>query len=191
MKVPEHLILEIMDGKPIHYKGYREVLAGTKSFSEITGSSTLQSLIVTHIVMLLGKTLDESLFTVLTSEAGIHLNKHNNLAGDILVFDTATLPISSINEHYAEVAPRVVVEVDISADPMDIDPDTYFFQKTQKLLSFGVEKVIWIMTKSQKVTVATAGADWQVKDWGKPVEILDGVSFNIGAYLAAKGSPFA
>lgn len=39
--VPEYLIYEIMDGKPIHYKGYREVLAGTKTVGEIMGSSSL------------------------------------------------------------------------------------------------------------------------------------------------------
>jgi len=42
-KVPDHLIYEIIDGKPIHYRGYREVMAGKKTFSEIRGSSTLQA----------------------------------------------------------------------------------------------------------------------------------------------------
>jgi Uma2 family endonuclease len=190
-KVPEYLIYEIMDGKPIHYKGYREVLAGTKTFSEIMGSSGLQSLIITHLVMLLGKQLDEQVYTVLTSEVGIHLSNYNNLAGDILVFDNKTLPIEAIDEHYLQIPAKIAIEVDITADPTDIDPHTYMFKKTEKLLDFGVERVIWITTQSKKVTVATRNEDWQVKDWNKDVEIMEGITFNIGKYLANKGSAYA
>ena len=35
--VPRHLIYEIMDGKPIYYKGYWDVLSGKKTASEIMG----------------------------------------------------------------------------------------------------------------------------------------------------------
>ncbi len=191
MKVPEYLIYEIMDGKPIHYKGYREVLAGTKTYADIMGSSTLQALIVTQLILTIGRQLNEELFTMLSSEAGLHLDKRNNLAGDILIFDNATLPIDAIDEFYAQVPPRVVIEVDIAADPTDVDTDGYIFQKTQKLLNFGVEKVIWVTTQAKKVTVATQDADWQIKDWHKDIDVLDGVSFNIGAYLTKKGSPYA
>lgn len=44
IKVPDCLIYEIMDGQPIHYKGYQDVLNGTKTAKEIMGSSSLQSL---------------------------------------------------------------------------------------------------------------------------------------------------
>lgn len=190
-KVPDYLIYEIMDGKPIHYNGYREVLAGTKTFGEIMGSSSLQSLIVTHLVVLIGKQLDEDQLTVLTSEVGIHLDRRNNLAGDILIFDNATLPIEAIDEFYVQVPPKIVIEVDISADPTDMDPDSYMFKKTQKLLNFGVERVIWITTKAKKVTVATPDDDWQVKDWHKDVDIMPGIVANIGQYLTRKGSVYA
>ena len=36
-KVPDALIYEIMDGKPIYRKGYREVLSGKKTIEEIMG----------------------------------------------------------------------------------------------------------------------------------------------------------
>jgi hypothetical protein len=42
-KIPLALIYEIIDGKPIYYKGYREVIAGTKTIEEIMGASTLQN----------------------------------------------------------------------------------------------------------------------------------------------------
>ncbi len=191
MKVPDYLIYEIMDGQPIHYKGYRDVLSGTKTAAEITGSSSLQSLIVTHLIILLGKRLDNNQFTILSSEAGLHLNRRNNLAGDILIFDNETLPIEAINEFYASVPPRIVIEVDITADPADMSPDAYMVKKTQKLLNFGVERVIWITTPVKKGTVATQNEDWYIKDWHKDIEIMPGISFNIGQYLTKKGSIYA
>jgi Uma2 family endonuclease len=190
-QIPEYLIYELIDGKPIHYKGYQEVLAGDKTFSEIMGSSSLQSFIITYLVLSIGKVIDEDLYTLLTSEAGIHLSKNTNLAGDILIFDAKTFTIDDIDEHYVQTPPKIVLEIDITADPSDIDPDNYIHQKTQKLLDFGVEKVIWITTKTKKVIVATQGEDWQIKDWHKEVMVMDGISFNIGQYLKNKGSAFA
>ncbi len=101
------------------------------------------------------------------------------------------MPIEEIDEHYADVPPKIVIEVDIMADPTDMHPDTYFFKKTQKLLDFGVEKVIWITTYTKKITVATPNAPWQVMDWHDDVEVLNGIVCNVGNYLAGKGSAFA
>jgi hypothetical protein len=191
LDVPDYLVMELIDGQPIHYRGYHEVLSGQKQFAEIMGSSTLQSLIITHVVLQLGKFLNEEQYTVLTNEVGIHLDRRNNLAGDVLIFDNETLPINAISENYADVPPKIAIEVDVMADPSDLDPDSYIFKKTQKLLSFGVEKVVWITSQSKKVTIATADADWQVKDWNKDVEVLPGVIINIGQYLTRRGSSFA
>lgn len=190
-KVPDYLIHEVMDGKPIYYRGYKEVLNGTKTFAEIMGSSTLQSFIIAYLQRLLYKFLDDEVYTILSSETGIHLNKYNNLAGDILIFENSVLPIEAIDEHYATVPSKVAIEVDINIEAPGLEIDSYIFNKTQKLLNFGVEKVIWITTKSKKVTVATRNEDWQVKDWNKDIEVFDGIIFNIGEYLRKKGSPFA
>ncbi len=191
LNVPKNLIYEILQGKPIYYKGYRDVVAGTKKISDIMGSSGLQSFLVTYLILLIGRFIDDSKYILLSSEAGLHLDKRNNLAGDILLFEAEKLPIDAIGEHYIDVPPRIVIEVDIIADPESMHPDTYLFTKTQKLLDFGVEKVIWITTPTQKVTIATPYADWQVKNWNEDVEILDGLTFNIGKYLTSKGSSFA
>ncbi|WP_373513086.1 Uma2 family endonuclease [Persicitalea sp.] len=190
-KIPEYMIYEIIDGTPIHYKGYREVLAGKKQFSEIMGSSKLQSLIITHLVILLGGLLKGSDFRLLTSELGIHLDKRNNLAGDIVIFDKGAIPITDMDVHYADVPPKVVIEVDVAADPADMHPNTYLFTKTQKLLDFGAEKVIWITTQSRKVTVATPNANWQTMDWANDVEVVNGITFNIAEYLSEEGYPLA
>ena len=137
------------------------------------------------------KQIDDDLFSVLTNESGIHLNRGNNLSGDVLIFDNNILPISAIGLHYADVPPKIATEVDIDADTQDLGEDGYIYGKTQKLLDFGCEKVIWITTKNKKVLIATQNNDWILKDWNKDVEIFDDIQFNIGQYLHKKGSPFA
>ena len=128
---------------------------------------------------------------MLTSEAGIHLDKHNNLAGDVLIFNESDLPIQSLDVHYAAIPPKVIIEIDIAVDVENMTDKDYMYLKTEKLLEFGVEKVIWITTSSRKVMIATKSGDWVVKDWDKEVEVLPNITFNIGQYLKEKGSKFA
>lgn len=72
-----------------------------------------------------------------------------------------------------------------------MQPDTYLFKKTQKLLDFGVEKAIWITTQAKKVTIATPNAAWEVKDRHEDIEIIEGIVCNVGHYLPKRGSAFA
>ena len=74
-KIPAALIYEIMDGKPIYYKGYREVLRQEKTLEEVMGSSTLQGLILEFILRILFRQLDENQYHILTNETVLHLDK--------------------------------------------------------------------------------------------------------------------
>lgn len=44
--IPESLIYETLNGRPLYYKGYRDVIAGDLKPENIRGSSDLQSVIV-------------------------------------------------------------------------------------------------------------------------------------------------
>lgn len=74
-KIPASLIYEIIDGKPIYYKGYEEVVNGTKTIEEVMGSSNLQSTIIEYLLMVLFKSIDLTKYRVLTNETGLHLSK--------------------------------------------------------------------------------------------------------------------
>jgi hypothetical protein len=74
-KIPASLIYEIIDGKPIFYKGYEEVMNGTKTIEEVRGSSNLLSTIVEYLLMVLFKSIDLTKYLVLTNETGLHLSK--------------------------------------------------------------------------------------------------------------------
>lgn len=186
LNVPENLVYEIMDGKPIYYKDYREVLAGKKSISEIMGSSSLQALIVFYLSVFIGKFIDEDTYTVLTSEAGLHIDHKNNLANDIAIFEQRVLTPDKISKKYANVPPQMVIEIDIDADVEDMTETGYIYKKTQKLLDFGVKRVFWVLTEAQVVMIATAERI-ETLSWHRDIELMNGQQFNIGAYLAKKG----
>lgn len=183
--IPQSLIYEIIDGKPFYYRGYKEVLEKKRTFEEIVGISGLQSFIVQYLLELLYLSKRQGYYFFV--RVGTHLNKNNNFSGDIYIYDKQTLSPDKINTHYVEVAPKIAIEIDIRIDLSDEKDFGYVFTKTHKLLDFGVEKVLWIFTKHQKVMVATKDQDWLTKNWNQEIELLDGEYFNIGKYLADEG----
>ena len=185
-RVPDALIYEIMDGVPIYRKGYRDVLSGKKTIEEITGASTLQSVIVSHLMKIIFTFLDEDMYFVLTGEPGVHIDHRNNLANDIAIHDQTVLTPAKISKKYADVPPLIAIEIDIEADVADITETGYLYKKTHKLFDFGVQKLIWVLTDAQVVMIATPERIETVS-WNKDVEIMDGHLFNIGAYFAKKG----
>ncbi len=185
-KIPESLIYEIMDGKPLYRKGYQDVLAGKSTLEGIMGASSLQSVIVAYMMKVVFTFLDEDKYFVLTGEPGVHIDHRNNLANDVAIYDQAVLTPAKISKKYADVPPLIAIEVDITADVAAMTENGYLFKKTRKLFDFGVEKVIWVLTDAQTVTIATRERIESV-DWSRDVDLMNGHSFNIGAYLAKRG----
>jgi hypothetical protein len=97
------------------------------------GSSTLQAMIIQYVLRVLFRKLDDKKYHILTNEQGIHIDKGNNLSGDITIFETEKLPLSAANKHYASIAPLIDIEVDVDIDTENFDsPESYIFVKTQK-----------------------------------------------------------
>ena len=185
--IPEALIYEVMDGQPLYYRGYKDVLNKKKSLEDIMGSSTLQSFIISYLLRFIFKNLDENKYLTLTNELGLHLSNKTNFSGDVVIFDRTVLTPEKINKKYSDVSPKIVFEVDAKIDISNENDLDYVNIKTQKLLDFGVEKVIWLFTGSQKVMIAKKDTDWLTKDWNQDIELLDGHFFNIGQYLNDEG----
>ncbi len=191
-KIPTALIYEIIDGKPIYYRGYEEVLKGTKTVGEVRWISGLRGVILEHILRKLFNSCDEKKYRFLTNRLIIHFDNRNNFSADVAIFDAEKLPVKDANKHYALIPPKIQIEVDIDADLGQFEtPDAYIYAKTEKLLAFGVEKMIWVMSESKKVIVATKDKNWEIINWNKEIEIIDGIWFNIGKYMKDEGSPFA
>lgn len=182
-KVPQYLVKEVLNGIPIYYKGYKAVLRKEKTLEDIMGASGLQSFIVSYIYKLLVRQLSDDMYHILTGETGLHLELNDNLSGDIVIFEYNQLSIANIDKHYLNIPPKIDIEIDVNIDTTDFTEQTYIYQKTDRLLSWGVEKVIWILSESKKVIVAEQGKDWSLIDWSKDIEIIDGIKFNVAQYL--------
>lgn len=184
-KVPANLIWEVLDGQPLYRRGYKAVMNKQKTIEEIMGTSSYQSLITTHIILRIFEKLDLKKYDILTSEPGVHLNHKDNISNDIAIYNR--LSSDQISKKYTDFPARIVIEIDIDIDPESMRDLEYLTKKTQKMLDFGVEKVIWILSNIRKVMVATPGNPWQTMDWSNDVEILDGISFNVQKFLTERG----
>lgn len=183
--IPEHLIYEVMDGKPIYYKGYQEVLKGTQNPEDIMGCSDVQGLVIRSILKYLFKFVDGEAYSVVTNEIGLHLDTRNNLSADIAIFDKQRLRRANKKNQYFDLNPEVVIEVDIQGS---VEGSVYYHTKTQKLLDFGVKEVIWIFTENKKVSYAAAGEEhWLTFPWDQPFSLLNDFRLNVKEQVTSDG----
>ena len=185
--IPASLVCEELDGRLLYYKGYKDVLSGKKTKEEIMGGSGLQMELISYLVRLLTKLLDEKRHRVYGGEAGLHLAYRTNLSSNVCVYDKKILTPDKITTQYLDLPPKLVVEVDVSVELDSLTLSDYILSKTKSLLDFGTEKVVWILSRNKKVFVAEPGKDWYYTDWHNPVTLMDGIVCNVAEYLAAEG----
>ena len=148
--IPAALIYEQWSGKPVYYKGYRNVLAGTKTIEEVMRSaaqscSDVQGVLVALLTIYLGNHIDRKQYLPATNEIDSYLTLNDNLGSDVVIYEKAN--VGKLRGKFFETPPKVVIEVDIKADIAGFEngADGYVIQKARKLLDFGVEKVLWII----------------------------------------------
>ncbi len=177
--IPASLIYEVVNGKPIYYKGYKDYLNGTKQLDEIMGSSYIQSLVITKLVYLLISKLDKK-YQVLTSEVELQFKEKRKRAADIAIFEKAQLKAIKDQNKYLQIPPKIIIEIDIKAALEEVqDPFSYFHKKTDELLNNGVGKVIWIFTDSRKIMISEKEEIWQIFDWSHDIAITENLVINL------------
>lgn len=180
------LVYEMWNGKPVYYAGYEDVLKGIKTVEQVMSSSLRQSLLVSRLIAYLSSTLDMDVYAIAGNELGVQFGKGDWRACDVAVFTYQQLEGEDWDK-YAWVPPKVAIEVDTKANLNQFGSEfEYYEQKTTKLLQFGVEKVIWLFTKSHKVLIAEPGKDWIIRDWSQMVEVLPGCQFIPDELVAKK-----
>ena len=185
----KELVYERYRGRPIYYRGYREVLQGKKTVEEVMGSSKLQWFVIQVILRLLFANLDLSRFVVATNEAGFRTGRRSWRNLDIAVFDRQQLLQEGVDEKYVQTPPRVVIEVDTKADLQKYeDLLSYVIEKVQDLHQAGVERVVWILTRNQRVVIAEQQeAEWKIVPLDEEIELMEGVRCNVAALLRQEG----
>ena len=182
--VPAYLVYERMRGKPIYYKNYQKILNNQANFENIMGSSGLQSLILSIVEDFIKDTFKKK-YRLLLSELGLHLNHKENYSADIAGYERQKVTAQMLAQpNYLTIPPSFIVEVDIKADISDLN-DIYFFDKTQDLLNWGVEEVLWIFTTSKKIISARNGQPWLTYNWSNDLTFL-GEKFNLKTLAAAE-----
>jgi len=184
--IPKELIYEMVNGHPIYYKGFRDYLAGTKTLGQIMGSSKFQSFLAAELVFLI-RTLLGNRFFVFSNEIGLQFSKKSWRAADIAVIQKSKL--IKLDHKYLDLPPDFVIEIDTKADLKEIqNPLGYYQEKTQELLNFGVKKIVWIFTDTQKIMIAEANQkSWQILDWDQEVALFEGLSVHIQALIDESG----
>jgi len=179
------LTYEMVNGKPIYYRGYQKVLKGEMPLEGVMGSGELHALLVILIASYLREKLGKD-FLVLGGELGFFTSPKSFRALDIAVYRRED--IKKPSKGYAKKPPVAVIEIDTKADLSDYENfEAYMYEKTQELLDAGVKKVVWYITKVKKVLVAEKGKYWITADWNFDVEITQGVKLNLEKLLKEEG----
>ena len=182
--VPRELIYEMRYGKLIYYRNYDKVLSGEKSLEEVMGSSKLQSFLISLILKVLFSSLNPKKYVILSNEIGFKFAPRSWRNLDIAIFEREKILKEGLDEKYVKTPPKVVIEIDTKADLRKYgDFMNYAREKIQDLLDAGVEKVIWYTTFDKKVMVAEKGKRWFITDWEDEIEIINGITFNLGKEL--------
>lgn len=181
-KIPESLIYEMVRGKPIYYKGYKDYLKCEKQLEQLMGSIKFQAFLVTELIFLIKTFLGKDYF-IFSNEIGLQFSKNSWRAADIAIIKKSES--EAIDDKYLSTPPEYVIEIDTKADLKEIEnPLGYYQEKTEDLIQFGVKKVVWIFTDTQKIMIAERGnKKWEIMDWDQDVEFMEGLSINIQKIL--------
>ncbi len=179
-KLLKVLTYEVVNGKPVYYRGYGEVLEGKKQPEEVMGASVFHSRLVSRIVAFLVSNLRG--YEILSGELGYWVKKGETWRNlDIAVFRYEDVKEKLESEEYIDVPPVMVFEVNVR---VEVESEgVYVAEKTQELLGSGVEKVLWIFTRDRKVLVAERDKGWMVKNWNEDIELIEGLKLNIEKLL--------
>ena len=153
--IPDYLIYEMLDGIPVYYRGYKDVLNKTKTLEEIIGYTGFGIFLINLLKDYFQPSFGKENW-LLVGGGGLYIKLGTSLFLDFAIFSKNLLSIKKAKNKYIDIPPKVVIEVDTKADieSYSFTGSEYVQKKTQELLNFGVAEVIWFFTQTEKVMVA-------------------------------------
>lgn len=182
-QIPEGLVYEIVRGRPVYYRGYREVLDGRQPIETIMAESSLQAWLKARLGSLLLTLLEPKGYEVAVGELGLLMGDGSRRGADVAVYRAEDFYLSS---RFLSVPPEMVIEIDVQASLDDQTEMEYVLEKIEDYLRFGVKQVVWIFTSSRKTMIATPVKPWLTMDWDATIETVGGASFNLENLLAGR-----
>lgn len=186
-KIPAGFVYEVLYGQPIYYRGYREAIANNYPPEHVMASGRKQAYLIDLLLGFLKSVLDRQKFATAVSEPGVKFGNKDFVSNDIIIYNAADKN-RMFTDEYFDFPPRVVIEVDTKAELKDLDwGNEYYMHKTERLLEFGVERVIWIFSGMCKIFSAEKGKPWITVDWDSAVEVLPGCTLELRRLIEADG----
>lgn len=164
-------------------------MLGFKTIEEFNfGNNTLHWFITNSIIKFLYQNLPDNYF-VGAGELGLQLSNKTIFAADIAIYCEGQLKVGFHSVKYEQMPPNVIIEVDIKIDESDYfqNEEEYFHKKTEKLLQWGVEKVIWVFSSSQRVLIADNLQKWEFNSWDIPFIVIDDIEMNVWELMLKNG----
>ena len=178
------LTYEKVNGKPIYYRDYKKVLKGELLPEAVRARTVLQAFLLTQIMFFLIEALGTKRYLALPGELRFYYKNNSWRSIDIGIFEREKFEPFILSDKPLTAPPKVAIQIDTKADLSRYSSlKEYAYEKTQDLLDAGVEKVVWIFTKTKKVMEAEKGKDWIVHGWEKDIEIMRGIKVNIEKLL--------
>jgi Uma2 family endonuclease len=188
-KIPKSLIYEMYDGKPMYYKGYKDVLNELVNETEISFEVSKKTILASLILKNLFNNLDDEKFFIGGNGVGLEVSERINITTNIVIFDKNTLINRENKGKYFDITPLAVLEIDIEADAsaFGISEFDYYSMKTKNLLDFGVKEVFWFFSASKQVAIARPNQDWVISNWDKELLVLGEYKFSLESLLEKGG----
>ncbi|MBO9613692.1 MAG: Uma2 family endonuclease [Dyadobacter sp.] len=185
--IPASLIFEELDGRPLYRKGYKKVLENNLSPEDVMGCSFIQGLIMRIVSTCISRMLKGMPYWVVSGETGLHVSHGNNLANDVAVFDKALIK-DKFSKSYPDVPPKIAIEIDVKIEAGQFpSPEDYFSRKSEKMIEFSTERVIWILTENRKIMVMDQSREWSIYEWDEMVPVFDQYQFCLNDLLKEEG----
>jgi hypothetical protein len=151
------------------------------------GAGPIHAVLSGYFYALLIENTDKEKYWILSGETGLKIEKRNIYSLDLAVYLKEKVAGNVISSGHINVAPELVIKINIPVETNQVVEDEHIFIKIQRLLYLGVQKIIWVFSKTKMVLVAEPSSPWQMYSWHTSLELLDKIEFNLNNYCTEVG----
>lgn len=183
-KIPDWLVYEMVDGKPIYYKNYQKLLEdfSNEHQSDMADSRT-QHWLKIWLNRWLFKFLEPMGYDIGSGELGLLVGKGDWRGADVVIYREEDIKLGPT---YEDIPPEIIIEIDVKAALGNQRVEDYIDRKNEDYHQMGVKKVIWIFTAKREIMVAEAGKNPTFHRWDEWIETIEGASFNLDELMRGK-----